>query len=207
MWDKVIPGLSSKFYVIAFDIRGAGKSINYDDSLESFSFNQYSDDLNQILRKLGLKNTYLEHGLGTRAALAYCSLNVDRILSAVFSDASIASADIKAQRKGMKEAIAKQELIGIDSFDLPEQWNYHLDQKSADLSLTAAARFKLDKVVASIKFLLVMTGDHDPNLDSSEEIVSASEFGELKVLENVGHGSVLQRPDLTLKKFMEWHGC
>ena len=28
MWDKVIPGLSSKFYVIAFDIRGAGKSIN-----------------------------------------------------------------------------------------------------------------------------------------------------------------------------------
>ena len=55
MWDKVIPGLSSKFYVIAFDIRGAGKSINYDESLESFSFNQYSDDLNQILKKLGLK--------------------------------------------------------------------------------------------------------------------------------------------------------
>ena len=145
---------------------------------------------------------------GTRAALAYCSLNGDRILSAVFSDASIASADIKAQRKGMKEAIAKQELMGIDSFDLPEQWNYHLDQKSADLSLTAATRFKLDKVVASIKFpFLVMTGDHDPNLDSSEEIVSASAFGELKVLENVGHGSVLQRPDLTLKEFMEWHGC
>ena len=132
----------------------------------------------------------------------------DTILSAVFSDASIASADIKAQRKGMKEAIAKQELMGIDSFDLPEQWNYHLDQKSADLSLTAAARFKLDKVVASINFpFLVMTGDHDPNLDSSEEIVSSSAFGELKVLENVGHGSVLQRPDLTLKKFMEWHGC
>jgi hypothetical protein len=33
----------------------------------------------------------------------------------------------------------------------------------------------------------------------------ASSTGELKVLENVGHGSVLQRPDLTSKYFLEWH--
>ena len=77
MWDKVIPSLSSKFYVIAFDIRGAGKSINYDESLESFSFNQYSDDLNQILRNLGLKKIHIwSMAWGTRAALALSLIHI-----------------------------------------------------------------------------------------------------------------------------------
>jgi hypothetical protein len=49
-----------------------------------------------------------------------------------------------------------------------------------------------------------MTGDHDPNLSSSKDMVSSSSTGELKVLENVGHGSVLQRPDLTVECFLEW---
>ena len=40
--------------------------------------------------------------------LAYSFLNSDKILSAVFSDASIASADVEAQRKGLKKAMARQ---------------------------------------------------------------------------------------------------
>ena len=50
-----------------------------------------------------------------------------------------------------------------------------------------------------------MTGDHDPNLYSSKEMVEDSEIGRIKILEGVGHGSVPQRPDLALKGFLNWH--
>ena len=52
---------------------------------------------------------------------------------------------------------------------------------------------------------MVMTGDHDPNLDSSKEIVKQLTNAELVILEEVGHGSVLQRPDLTSKNFINFH--
>ncbi len=69
-----------------------------------------------------------------------------------------------------------------------------------------AAKFDLHEAFNQIDFpFMIMTGDHDPNLSSSKDMVSGSNTGELKVLENVGHGSVLQRPDLTLEYFLDWH--
>jgi hypothetical protein len=50
-----------------------------------------------------------------------------------------------------------------------------------------------------------MTGDHDPNLSSSKDIANSSSTGQLRILKNVGHGSILQRPDLTLNNFLDWH--
>ena len=70
---------------------------------------------------------------GTRAALAYSSLNSDKILSAVFSDASISSADVEAQREGAKRAMARQESMGIQKFELPKGWNEHINKKNAEL--------------------------------------------------------------------------
>lgn len=207
MWDKIISGLVSKFYVVTFDIRGAGKSLNLEDSEDVFSFEQYSEDLNHLLRHLKIEKFNLwSMAWGTRAALAYSFLNPDKILSAVFSDASIASADIEAQRKGLKKAMARQELMGIEKFDLPNGWNEHINKKNADLSLTAAGKFNLDKAVSRITYpFLVMTGDHDPNLASSKDIVNRCASGNLKILDDVGHGSVLQRPDLVLENFLSWH--
>ena len=37
---------------VTFDIRGAGKSLNFDDSEDVFSFEKYSEDLNHLLRHL-----------------------------------------------------------------------------------------------------------------------------------------------------------
>ena len=207
MWDNVISGLVGKFYVVTFDIRGAGKSLNFDESEDAFSFEKYSEDLNHLLShlKIGKFNLW-SMAWGTRAALAYSFLNSDKILSAVFSDASIASADVEAQRKGLKKAMARQELMGIQKFELPKGWNEHINKKNAELSLTAAAKFNLDKAVSSISYpFLVMTGDHDPNLTSSKDIVNRSASGNLKILDDVGHGSVLQRPDLVLENFLSWH--
>jgi pimeloyl-ACP methyl ester carboxylesterase len=90
---------------------------------------------------------------------------------------------------------------------MPQSWNEHLDGESARLSLGAASLFDLNKAFKKISFpFLIMTGDYDPNLTSSRDMINNSDKGDLRVLENVGHGSVLQRPDLTLENFLDWHG-
>ena len=53
--------------------------------------------------------------------------------------------------------------------------------------------------------MMIMTGDHDPNLQSSKQILQRLPSAEMKILEGVGHGSVLQRPDLTVDNFIEFH--
>ena len=45
--------------------------------------------------------------------------------------------------------------------------------------------------------VLLATGDHDPNLNSTKKISERISDARLEILANVGHGSVLQRPDLS----------
>ena len=143
---------------------------------------------------------------GTRAAIAYCSLNPEKILSAVFSDASIGVADIAAQKEGLKKALSIQDKAGFPRFDLPSGWNEHLDSETAQLSLSAASKFNLSDVIEGLTMpMMIMTGDHDPNLQSSKQILQRLPSAEMKILEGVGHGSVLQRPDLTVDNFIEFH--
>ena len=207
MWDLVTKELQKSFYTIAFDIRGAGKSINLTQDNESYTFERYSKDLNKILEFLDVERFHIwSMAWGTRAAIAYSSLHTDRVISAVFSDASIGKADVEAQKAGLKDALALQEKSGIKRYAMPKGWNEHLNTESARLSLGAASKFDLKKAFAKLSFpFLIMTGDHDPNLTSSKDMLNQSDTGELRVLKNVGHGSVLQRPDLTVKNFLDWH--
>ena len=207
MWDLVTKELQKSFYTIAFDIRGAGKSINLTQDIESYTFERYSKDLNKILEFLDVERFHIwSMAWGTRAAIAYSSLHTDRVISAVFSDASIGKADIEAQKTGLKDALTLQDKSGIERHAMPEGWNEHLNIESARLSLGAASKFDLNKAFTKISFpFLIMTGDHDPNLTSSQDMLNHSDTGELRVLKNVGHGSVLQRPDLTVKNFLDWH--
>ena len=207
MWDLVTKELQKAFYTIAFDIRGSGKSINLTQDKESYTFERYSKDLNKILEFLDIERFHIwSMAWGTRAAIAYSSLHADRVISAVFSDASIGKADVEAQKAGLKDALALQDKSGLKRYAMPEGWNEHLNTESARLSLGAASKFDLKKAFAKLSFpFLIMTGDHDPNLTSSKDMLNQSDTGELRVLKNVGHGSVLQRPDLTVKNFLDWH--
>ena len=207
MWDAVLAGLKESFFCIACDIRGAGLSTVIPDILDQFTFEQYSQDLNLILKEFKIEKIHIwSMAWGTRAAIAYCSLNPEKVISAVFSDASIDEADISAQKEGIKKALAAQEEMGIARFDLPQGWNEHLNSETAQLSLIAASKFNLADAIEGLDFpVMIMTGGFDPNLKSSKEIAVRLPSAELKVLEEVGHGSILQRPDLTLENFIEFH--
>ena len=90
MWDTVLKDLKDSFFCIAFDVRGAGESIAGIGPSDQFTFEQYSKDINSILEELEIQKFHLwSMAWGTRAAIAYCSLNPEKVLSAVFSDASV----------------------------------------------------------------------------------------------------------------------
>ena len=207
MWDTALSHLKDKFFCVAFDVRGAGRSVSNVEPSSQFTFEQYSKDLNLILKELDIEKTHLwSMAWGTRAAIAYSCLNPEKVISAVFSDASIGVADVAAQKEGVKKALAIQDETGMSRFDLPLGWNEHINQETAQQSLSAAAKFNLEDAIDDLKIpIMVMTGDHDPNLQSSKEISERLPSAKLKILESVGHGSVLQRPDLTVDNFIEFH--
>ena len=207
MWDTALKGLKDSFFCIAFDIRGAGQSQVSSRLSDQFTFEQYSEDVNLILKELDIKKLHVwSMAWGTRAAIAYCSLNPEKVLSAVFSDASIGKADVTAQKEGLKRALSIQDKGGVPRFDLPLGWNEHLDSDTAKFSLSAASKFNLSDVIEGLTMpIRIMTGDYDPNLHSSKKILQRLPSAELKILEGVGHGSVLQRPDLTVDNFIEFH--
>ena len=207
MWDTALKGLKDSFFCIAFDIRGAGQSQVNTKLSDQFTFEQYSEDVNLILKELDVKKLHVwSMAWGTRAAIAYCSLNPEKVLSAVFSDASIGKADVTAQKEGLKRALSIQDKGGVPRFDLPLGWNEHLDSDTAQFSLSAASKFNLSDVIEGLTMpIRIMTGDYDPNLHSSKKILQRLPSAELKILEGVGHGSIFQRPDLTVENFIEFH--
>lgn len=207
MWDTALKDLKDRFFCIAFDVRGAGESVAGVGPSDQFTFEQYSKDINAILEELEIQKLHLwSMAWGTRAAIAYCSLNPEKVLSAVFSDASVGVADIAAQKEGVKKSLSIQDESGMARFDLPVGWNKHRDPETAQLSLSAASKFNLSEAIEDLKMpIMLMTGDYDPNLKSSKEMLQRLPSARLKILEGVGHGSVLQRPDLTVTNFVEFH--
>ena len=111
MWDMALDSLKREFFCITFDIRGAGQSSVNFDTASQFTFEQYSKDINLILAELDIQNTHLwSMAWGTRAAIAYSSLYPEKVISAVFSDASIGSANVEAQKEGARKALAIQRI-------------------------------------------------------------------------------------------------
>ena len=206
MWDFVVKELKDEYRFIRFDVRGTGSSIYQDPDSNLFSLDQYNEDANRILEQLQIDKVIVwSMAWGSRAAIAYCSKNVGRVNNAVLHDASIAKADPTAQKEGAKVAVEKQISQGIKKFEKPANYNLNHQPELVPNALAAAANFDLSSAINQLSMpVLLVTGDHDPNLVSSREINKTLVNSSLQVLENVGHGSVLQRPDLSINSFRQF---
>ena len=203
MWDNVVARLSRRYQFIRFDVRGVGQSTPTEDPEHQYTFEQYARDANVLLAHFCVEQCNVwSMAWGSRAAIAYCSLYPQNVLSASFFDASIGPADVAQQKKGAQQAVARQVESGIEPFKKPTGWNVHTNPACVPDALAAAAKFDLTRAVDNLKCpVLVATGDHDPNLESSRLIAEKVPGARLVVLENVGHGSILQRPDLATDTF------
>ena len=100
-----------------------------------------------------------------------------------------------------------QKAAGIGRFPKPSGINEHAypDQVSLVSGANSSGAFDLKAAIPKLTIpLLLVTGDCDPNLVSTREIAAAAPNAKLIELENVGHGSVLQRPDLTSDIFLKF---
>ncbi len=206
MWDAVVPKLNDQFRMIRIDTRGVGQSTVTTDAESQYTFEQYAEDANRVLDQFGVERCHIwSMAWGSRAALAYCSLYPQRVISAALFDANTGPADVAAQREGGKKAMELQLAAGIERFPRPDGWNTHDNPQAAQRAMRAAGRIDLPGAVPRLTMpVLVATGDHDPNLPPSRELVAKAPNASLVVMENVGHGSVLQRPDLTTEIFLEF---
>ena len=145
---------------------------------------------------------------GSRAANYHTGLFPDRVSLLALYDASVDAADVDAQAKGREIAFQKQVEAGMPLKDRPENWNYHERPTEVRKSIGAIRTFKdqednLDRITIPT---LVSIGEYDPNLPSSQKIAKKLTNAKLVVLTNVGHGSVLQRPDLCVDEFFTFMG-
>ncbi|MYE59499.1 MAG: alpha/beta fold hydrolase [Alphaproteobacteria bacterium] len=204
-WDLVVARLADRYRLIRFDVRGHGESAPAADPDTGYTFERYADDANGLLDHFGVQRCHVwGFAWGARGALAYAAFHPGRVASAALYDASITQPDVKAQREGTREAVRRQRAAGI-RFQPPEGWNVHADPDAAQASLAAMRRFDLPAAVDRLTMpVLVATGDLDPNLASSHDLVARAPDARLVVLADVGHGSVLQRPDLSVETWLEF---
>ena len=206
MWDAVLPKIADRYRVIRFDVRGTGRSTPTEDPETQYTLGQYTEDAIRILEEVGVERCHLwSMAWGSRAALAFAAWKPERVMRAAFFDASIGAPDVAAQRSGHEKALELQVAEGVAPFARPQGWNHHEHLDSLRPALAAAARVDLSALVPSLSMpVLVATGDCDPNLASSRELVRRAPDARLVVMKNVGHGSVLQRPDLTSDLLLEF---
>ena len=207
-WDLVVSRLADRYRLIRFDVRGHGQSAPARAPETEYTFERYAADANAMLDHFGVVRCHVwAFAWGSRAALAYCALHPERAISAALFDASIGKPDVATQREGTREAVRRQRAAGI-RFQPPEGWNEHVDPDAAAASLRAWTRFDLPGAVDRLSMpTLVATGDLDPNLESSRDMVARAPDARLVVLPDVGHGSILQRPDLSTETWLDFQAA
>ena len=206
MWDLIVERLGSGYRTVRFDIRGTGQSTPAADPSQ-YTLEQYAADAVAILDALEIERSHVwSMAWGSRAALAYAALRPERVDLLALYDAAIDPPDVPAQREGSRIAVRKQEAAGIRRFERPAGWNEHANPDSVRPAIRAIFQgFDLAAAAEALAMkTLVATGDHDPNLPSSRDLATMAPDAELVVMENVGHGSVLQRPDLVTVIFMDF---
>jgi len=206
MWDLTISRLEAHFRVIRFDVRGVGLSDANPPDVP-YSMEQYAADANAILDAFGIdKVNVWSMAWGSRAAIIHAALYPERVSLLALYDVSVDPADTDAQAKGRALALKKQEKEGIPIIEWPENWNFHKNPDEAHKAMLAIQLFddlegQLNKIHVST---LISTGEYDPNLSSSKKMAKKMIDAELNIMKNVGHGSVLQRPDLTVDNFLDF---
>ncbi|HZU72305.1 MAG TPA: alpha/beta hydrolase [Acidimicrobiales bacterium] len=200
MWTPVLPALTERFRVVRHDIRGTGRSRAAEGA--EYGLDRYADDAAAVLDALGIDRVLVwGMAFGTRVALAFGARHGGRTVALALYDASVEAPDAQAQRDGAAEAKARRAELGLAEVERDRSWFEHDDDATLRVSLAAAYRDPDHSRYAeslSPMPVLIATGEFDPNLGASRRLREMIPGARLEVMEAVGHGSVMQRPELCL---------
>lgn len=206
VWDHLVPRLAERFRVVRVDIRGCGQSTPATDPETQYTFEQYAKDAGDVLDHLGIERCHVwSQSWGSRAALAFCALAGQRVLSAALYAANVEPANVPAQREGTRQAAEERRAAGIETLPPPVNFTEHAHPQAAVEATQAARKADLAPMVARLSMpVLIATGSHDPNLASSRVIAAQAPRARLRVLERTGHNGILEHPQLALEVFLEF---
>lgn len=205
MWTPVMDRLSARFHVARFDIRGTGRSVARESA--EYGLDRYADDAAVVLEHLQISRAVVwGMAFGARVALAFASRHPEMVTGLALYDASVEAPDPEAQRDGAAAAARRRAELGLPEPARDPAWFAHDDERTLRRSLAATYRDPDHRryVEGVAVPVLVATGDHDPNLGPSRRLADRIEGAELTVLEAVGHGSVLARPELCTDVFLDF---
>lgn len=139
---------------------------------------------------------------GSRAALVFAARHPERVRLAALFDLSIDIANPAAQKIGARQARAHQVAAGDALPPRPIGWHQHLSNEQSRRAIQTATAFDLPAAASQVQAkTLIATGDLDPNLVSSRRAARLIPTASLEILCHTGHGSVLQKPNLTAHVF------
>lgn len=206
VWDHLVPRLAERFRVVRVDIRGCGQSSPAADPETQYALERYAEDAGAVLDHLGIERCHVwSQSWGSRAAMVFCALASERVLSAALYAANVEPADVPAQREGTRRAAEERRAAGVETLPPPVGFTEHAHPQAAVEATQAASKCELAPLVERLSMpVLIATGSHDPNLASSRVIAAQAPRARLRVLERTGHNGILEHPQLALDVFLEF---
>jgi len=206
MWRPVLSTLTRHFRVVRHDVRGTGHSRT--DPGAEYGLDRYGDDAAAVLDAVGVERAVAwGMAFGARVTLAFAARHPERVRAMALYDASVEAPDTGAQREGAARAKARRAELGLSELERDRSWFSHDDDATVRASLAAAYRdpdhSRYARALPPMP-VLIATGEFDPNLDASRRLQQMIPGSRLQVMEAVGHGSVMQRPELCLSVLFDF---
>jgi len=217
MWEPQIKILENNFRVIAYDVRGHGKS-DVGDGQYTLEF--LVDDLIGLLDYLKIQKAILcGLSMGGYIALRTIERNPERVLGLVLADTQ-SKADTNEAKFKRADSIRSVKTIGVQAFAevsvksvfAPQSFTSNVEaienirriiQANSPIGicgalLAMAGRTDTTDALAGIKVpTLILVGEHDGLLYqlASQEMRDRIPNSELHIISNAGHMSNLENPE------------
>lgn len=229
-WDALTPSLAQAYTVLAYDVRGTGRSTS-DASLE-YSRVADAEDLAHLLDFLQIERAHLVgHSKGARVALTFAMLHPERTLTATAIGSAephgapagqrafrpIAQAWVfKAREIAMKEGpaaatayLAKGKLFGKlrASVEGVRQLHRAMEGYAAADLVSVTPRREVDSaaLVENLTMpVLFLVGQEDPFLQECEYAHHRVSTSDLLVVPGAGHMLPLEAPALVAHVILHW---
>ena len=204
-WSYQIPVFSEKYYVIAPDSRGQGRTT---DSDSSFGFHRMAEDVLHLMDYLNLETAYfvgwsdggnigldlaINHPERVRAVVAYgANINPKGLQDSFIESLRTLTVD---EAKGM---------LGIDSLSDPTSFSI-LIEKFRKMWLTEP-NYTPELLATITSPVLIIDGEDETLIrpEHAAEISASIPGAELLVLPNTGHYAVVEIPEVWSKAVLEF---
>jgi 3-oxoadipate enol-lactonase len=217
MWQPQIAVLEKRFRIIAYDLRGHGKS-SVGDGQYTIEF--YVDDLISLLDHLKVERAVLcGLSMGGYIALRAVERNPERIVGLILADTqakadtneaklrraasirAVKTSGVKAYAEGLLKALFAQQshATRTDAVDAVR----NMIESSSPLGISGAllalaARTETTEALSSIRVpTLILVGEHDTltPISASQEIHDKIPNSEMHVIRDAAHMSNLENPE------------